>query len=369
MSLRDLRSHAPTASEDKITPATAEAMEAAEAAGLRYVTDTKPGFTRKKSGGGFVYVDVHGKTIAEKKIRERINMLKIPPAWTQVWICAQANGHIQCTGRDQRGRKQYLYHADWRKFRDETKYTRMKHFGEKLQAVRKQIKNDLKLPGLPKNKVLAAVLSIMDQSMIRIGNAEYAKQNDSFGLTTMKHKHVKVRGAKVEFHFRGKSGKEHDIELNDPVVAKIVKKCQDLPGQELFAYKNDAGELVDIGSQDVNDYIREITGEGFTAKDFRTWGGSVCAAKTLFGLGPYESQTKAKRNLVAAIKETAQLLGNTVAVCRKSYIHPSVPASHEAGLLYRLRPVRGGVKSGLNRDERFFLNLLKACTRAKLLAS
>ena len=210
---------------------------------------------------------------------------------------------------------------------------------------------------------------IGDRCKIRIGNAEYAKKNDSFGLTTMKHKHVKVRGSKVEFHFRGKSGKEHDIELVDPVVAKIVKKCQDLPGQELFGYKNEAGELIDIGSQDVNDYIRDITGEGFTAKDFRTWGGSVCAAKTLFGLGPCDSQTKSKRNFVAAVKETAELLGNTVAVCKKSYIHPSIPASHEAGLLYRLRPEKGGVKKGLDRDERFFLNLLKACTRSKLLAS
>ncbi|RYZ73368.1 MAG: DNA topoisomerase IB [Proteobacteria bacterium] len=369
MSLRAVQTSNSETKDSQTSPAVArsiaQAMDAAKEAGLRYVSDTSPGLTRKKAGGGFKYVDSHGKVIADKKVRERINMLKIPPAWEQVWICAQANGHIQCTGRDEKGRKQYLYHADWRKFRDETKYTRLLHFGQKLEAIRKQVRKDLKLRGLPKRKVLASVVAIMDQSMIRIGNAEYAKKNDSFGLTTMRHKHVKVRGSKITFHFRGKSGKEHDIEVSDPVVAKVVKTCQDLPGQELFAFKNENGELVDIGSHDVNEYIKEITGEGFTAKDFRTWGGSVCAAKTLFGLGPCDSPTKAKRNFVAAVKETAALLGNTVAVCKKSYIHPSIAASQISGLLYRLKTIKGGFKGGLDKDERFFMSLLKSFTRAK----
>lgn len=374
MSLRAVQTKSKSKSESEsddsstaapLAPKVVEAMDAAQAAGLRYVADTAPGLGRKRAGGGFKYVDQNGKVIADKKIRERINMLKIPPAWEQVWICAHANGHIQCTGRDEKGRKQYLYHADWRKFRDQTKYTRLLHFGQKLEAIRKQVRKDLKLRGLPKQKVLASVVAIMDQSMIRIGNAEYAKKNDSFGLTTMRHKHVKVRGSKITFQFRGKSGKEHDIEVSDPVVAKIVKTCHDLPGQELFAYKNDSGELVDIGSHDVNEYIHQIAGEGFTAKDFRTWGGSVCAAKTLFGLGPCDSPTKAKRNFVAAVKETAALLGNTVAVCKKSYIHPSIGESQESGLLYRLKAIKGGLKGGLGKDERFFMSLLKSFARAK----
>ncbi len=345
------------------TASTIEAMEAAEAAGLRYVHDYEPGLSRKRSvKKTFSYADPVGKRVSDQKTLMRINALKIPPAWKDVWICHRANGHLQCTGRDERGRKQYLYHADWRKFRDQTKYTKMIEFGKKLPEIRRRIGHDLGLPGLPKEKVLASVVSIMDQVMIRVGNDEYAKTNDSYGLTTMKNSHVKVSGTKVKFHFRGKSGVVHDIELSDPRVAKVVKKCQCLPGQELFGYQNDAGQLIDITSSDVNAYVQEIAGDKFTAKDFRTWHGSVRAARCLLELGPCKNERESKKSMLQAVRETASDLGNTVSVCRKYYIHPSIGESHQNGLLFKLGAKK--FKSpGLKAPESFFMGLLKACTK------
>lgn len=345
--------------------ASADVIEAAEAAGLRYVHDTDPGFARKRAGKkSFFYVDSRGKRITDAKTLERIVALRIPPAWQDVWICTRANGHLQCTGRDQRGRKQYLYHVDWRKFRDETKYTKMLSFGQKLPLIRRRLRRDLAMQGLTKEKVLASVVAIMDQAMIRVGNDEYARTNNSYGLTTMKHGHVKVTGATVKFHFRGKSGIVHDIELHDPRIAKVVKKCQDLPGQELFGYRGDDDELITINSSDVNAYVQEIAGEEFTAKDFRTWGGSVRAAECLLELGPCAGERAAKKAILQAVRETAEHLGNTVSVCRKYYVHPSILESHASGLLFKLGGKKGKT-AGLKGPESFFLNLLKTCARPR----
>ncbi len=256
--------------------------EAAEDAGLRYVNDEQPGYTRKQKGDDFEYFDSSGKPITDERRVLRIQRLAIPPAYTDVWICPWSNGHIQATGRDARGRKQYRYHEKWREARDETKYERMVVFGAALPKIRKRVQEDLALSGLPKNKVLATIISIMERTFIRVGNEEYARENKSYGLTTMRNRHVKVNGAKLRFNFRGKSGVEHQVDVADRRLARIVKKMQDLPGQELFGYLDEGDDTVrDITSQDVNDYLREITGEDFTAKDFRTWAGTVLAAVAL----------------------------------------------------------------------------------------
>ncbi len=350
---------------ESISPAELDAMEAAEAAGLHYVHDRDPGYSRKRAGKkSFAYFDPRGKRVAEKRLVERFAALKIPPAWQNVWICVKVNGHLQCTGRDARGRKQYLYHAEWRQLRDQTKYTKMISFGEKLPGIRRAIKRDLAIPGLPREKVLATIVAIMDEAHIRVGNDEYARENGSYGLTTLRHKHVKVSGSKVKFHFKGKSGIEHDICVTDPRIAKVIRKCDDLHGRELFAYKDDDGRLVDITSTDVNRYLQKIAGEEFTAKDFRTWGGSVVAACCLLGLGPCSSQREEKKFVLQAVRETAAKLGNTVSVCRKYYIHPTITTSFSDGTLFK-----HGEKSfkarGLKKPEAFLLNLLKASARRK----
>ena len=298
--------------------------EAAEEAGLRYVSDDQPGYTRKKKGDDFEYLDTKGQPITDETRLLRIKRLAIPPAYTDVWICPTPNGHLQATGRDARGRKQYRYHEKWRDARDETKYDRMLIFGAALPKIRKRVEADLALPGLPKNKVLAAIVSIMERTFIRVGNEEYARTNNSYGLTTMRNKHVDVKGAKVQFKFRGKSGIVHEVDIADRRLARIVKKVQDLPGQELFAYVDENGAVIDIKSQDVNGYLREITGEDFTAKDFRTWAGTVLAAVALNHLDVSESKTEAKKNVKNAISAVAKILGNTPAVCRKCYVHPAV---------------------------------------------
>ncbi len=254
----------------------------------------------------------------------RVKRLAIPPAYTSVWICPSPNGHIQATGRDARGRKQYRYHERWREVRDENKYDRMIAFGSELPKIRRRVNKDLALPGLPRNKALATVVQLLERTFIRVGNEAYARENKSFGLTTMQDRHVDVKGSQLRFRFRGKRGIKHQIDLTDRRIAKIVSKFQDLPGQELFQYIDDEGEVRDITSQDVNDYLREVTGQDFTAKDFRTWAGTVLAAMTLSVLDPFETKKQARANIKDAIGTVSKLLGNTPVICRKCYVHPAI---------------------------------------------
>lgn len=305
--------------------------EAAEEAGLRYVSDDKPGYTRKKKGDDFEYFDTSGKRITDENRILRIKRLAIPPAYTDVWICPTGNGHLQATGRDARGRKQYRYHEKWREARDETKYDRMVTFGAALPKIRRRVAKDLALSGLPKNKVLATIISIMERTFIRVGNEEYARENKSYGLTTMRNRHINVKGSKVRFKFRGKSGVEHQVDVADRRLARIVKKLQDLPGQEVFGYLDENDEVHDVDSQDVNDYLREITGEDFTAKDFRTWAGTVLAAVALNAVEGFETKKQAKQNVKHAITAVAKILGNTPTVCRKCYVHPVVLETYLSG--------------------------------------
>src|ERR1700724_1835069 len=306
----------------------AEAMDAAEGAGLRYISDDRPGYTRKAKGDDFEWFDADGKLIRDEQRLLRIKRLAIPPAWTDVWICPAANGHIQATGRDARCRKQYLYHDRWREVRDENKYDRIISFGKALPKIRRRVAKDLKLPGLPRNKVLATVVQLLESTFIRIGNEEYARENKSFGLTTMKDRHVEVKGSKLRFRFRGKSGKDHEVDVSDRRIAKIVSKLQDLPGQDLFQCVGDDGEIRDVTSQDVNEYLREITGEDFSAKDFRTWAGTVLTAIALKVQEKFENQKQAKTNIKTAINAVARILGNTPAICRKCYVHPAIFESY-----------------------------------------
>jgi DNA topoisomerase-1 len=296
----------------------------AKAAGLRYVSDTSPGIRRRPAGERFTYIAPDGSTITDHETRVRIKSLAVPPAWTDVWICPRENGHIRATGRDARGRKQYRYHPKWRVVRDETKYERMLAFGAALPAIRARVEEDLSRSGLPREKVLAAVIQLLETTLIRVGNDEYAKANHSFGLTTMRDKHVAVNGSSLTFRFRGKSGKTHDVGIKDRRLARIVKRCRDLPGYELFQYLDEEGAPQTIGSADVNAYLREVSGEDFTAKDFRTWAGTVLAAVALQEFEAFDSEAQAKRNVVQAIESVAGRLGNTPSVCRKCYVHPAV---------------------------------------------
>ena len=319
--------------------------DAAEEAGLRYVSDTRPGYTRKRNGESFQYFDTEGKLIRDESRLLRIGRLAIPPAYQDVWICPLSNGHIQATGRDDRGRKQYRYHERWRTIRDENKYDRILTFAAALPKIRRRVQADLKLPGLKREKVLAAVLQLLERTFIRVGNEEYARQNKSFGLTTMKDHHVKVRGKKLRFRFRGKGGKEHEVDFMDRRVAKIVRKLQDLPGQDLFQYFDDDDKLCNVTSQDVNDYLREITGEDFTAKDFRTWAGTVLTAMALNAQEKFATKKEAKSNVKNAIAAAAKLLRNTPTICRKCYVHPAIVESYLDGDLIE------GLKTKLDEAE------------------
>jgi DNA topoisomerase-1 len=318
-------------------PVAVDPAESAKQAGLRYVSDDSPGIRRVRSGSGFRYVGPDGKPVRDDETLARIRSLAVPPAWTDVWICPKDNGHLQATGRDARGRKQYRYHPRWREVRDGTKYDRMIAFGRALPTIRARTEKHLKLPGLPREKVLAAVVRLLELTHIRIGNDEYAKSNHSYGLTTLRDRHATIDGSTVRFSFRGKSGVRHAVELQDRRLAKIVRGSQELPGQELFQYVGDDGAVHDVGSADVNDYLREITGQEFTAKDFRTWAGTVLAACELSAQEKAASVREAKRNVVAAIRAVADRLGNTVAVCRKCYVHPAVLDGYLAGGLAGLR--------------------------------
>lgn len=303
----------------------------ARQAGLRYVSDAKPGYSRKPAKEGFDYFKADGTQVKDEDEVRRIRKIAIPPAWTEVWISPWENGHIQATGRDARGRKQYRYHSRWREVRDEAKYERVIGFAKALPAIRKRVDADLKRPGLPREKVLATLVHLLGATMMRIGNEEYARENKSFGLSTLRNRHVSVDGTEVEFRFRGKSGVMHRISLQDRRLAGIVKRLRDLPGQELFSYLDDDGESHTVDSSEVNDYLREITGEDYTAKDFRTWSGTLLAALALQEFERVDSQAQAKKNVVQAIEHVAQRLGNTPAVCRKCYIHPGVLEAYVDG--------------------------------------
>lgn len=309
----------------------ADPILAAKSAGLRYVNEGDPGIRRVNSGRSAHYVDANGRRVTDAATLGRIKRLAIPPAWTEVWICPRDDGHIQATGRDARGRKQYRYHADWRAVRDDNKYQRMVSFGRALPRIRRRVARDLRRPGLGREKILATMLRLLETTLVRVGNEEYARQNGSIGLSTMRDKHVAVNRDRLRFQFNGKSGKRHDIELRDPRVAKIVRHVQDLPGQELFQYVDDAGERQDVKSEDVNNYLREIAGAEFSAKDFRTWSGTVLAAIALRQFERFDTKAQAKKNIVAAIERVAERLGNTPAVCRKCYIHPVILESYLDG--------------------------------------
>jgi len=320
------------ASTPPASSATPSARQIARDSGLRYVNDDTPGIERHREHGDFAYTDNHGNAIHDSTTLARIKALAIPPAWEDVWICPWSNGHIQATGRDARLRKQYRYHAHWRIVRDEVKYQRMISFAKALPQVRKCLEHDLKKPGLSKQKVLATVIYLLQATLMRVGNDEYARNNQSFGMTTLRNRHVNVDGADIKFHFRGKSGVQHTIKLHDPYMVRIVRKLLDLPGQDLFQYVDAAGDTHTIGSSDVNDYLHEITGEDYTAKDFRTWAGTVLAALALDEFQQFDSQAQAKKNIVQAIEHVAKKLGNTPTICRKCYVHPDVLVAYLDGV-------------------------------------
>jgi DNA topoisomerase I len=308
-----------------------ESAAAAKEAGLQYVSDNGPGYRRRINGKDFKYLDTEGKRIRDEQRLLRIKRLAIPPAWTDVWICPSPNGHIQVTGRDARRRKQYRYHDRWRKMRDENKFGRLVDFAKALPRIRKRVDHHIKLAGLRREKVLATVVRLLERTFIRVGNDEYARENKSFGLTTIKDRHVTLRGARLRFCFRGKSGRQHEVDVRDRQIAKIISKLQDLPGQELFQYIDDNGEVRDVTSQDVNDYLRDITNDDFTAKDFRTWAGTLLAALALNAQGGFETNKQGKANLKTAISAVAQLLGNTPAICRRCYVHPAIVEAYLSG--------------------------------------
>jgi DNA topoisomerase-1 len=338
--------------------------EAARAASLRYVSDGTPGISRRRSGTGFSYRSPDGATVRDKATLRRIRSLVIPPAWKDVWISTDADGHLQATGRDQRGRKQYRYHPRWHDVRGETKYGRMMLFGHALPCLRQRLEDDLRRPGLPRDKVLAIVVRLLETTLIRVGNEEYARTNKSFGLTTLQDRHVEIDGSSIHFRFRGKGGKDHEISLRDPRLAKLVKRCRDLPGQDLFQYLGDDGERRAISSGDVNEYLRSICGSDFTAKDFRTWAGTLIAARGL-AAEAYATDAAAKSAAVDAAKVVAKSLGNTVAVCRKSYIHPSVLDAYQDRALLELwnrHRTRGKAETGLSDEENALLRYLEACS-------
>src|SRR5213594_4118950 len=310
-----------------------DSVEAAEEAGLEYVSDDRPGYARRAKNGEFEYLDTQGKRIRDEQRLLRIKRLAIPPAWTNVWICPSPTGHIQATGRDARRRKQYRYHERWRELRDENKFDRLAAFAKALPKIRRRVAKDLKLRGLPREKVLATVVRLLERTFIRIGNEEYARENKSFGLTTIKNRHVSVRGPHLRFRFRGKSGRQHEVDMTDRRIAKIVSKCQDLPGQDLFQYVSDEGEVRNITSQDVNDYLRQISGNDFTAKDFRTLAGTLLTAIGLSVQPNFESKKRAKANINNAVSAAAEVLGNTPAICRKCYVHPAVIEAYLNGML------------------------------------
>jgi DNA topoisomerase-1 len=315
---------------------------------LHYVDDTQPGLTRRKLRGKFCYFDASGQRITDPDEIERINALAVPPAYTDVWICADPRGHLQATGRDARGRKQYRYHPRWREVRDADKYSRLRDFGLALPKLRRQLETLLDAPGFSRDKVMATVISLLDATLIRVGNAQYARDNRSYGLTTLRNRHVEVNGTAIRFQFRGKSGIEHQITVKDRRLARIIKRCQEIPGQNLFQYLDENGERHTVSSSDVNAYLQHLTGADFTAKDYRTWAGSALALALLREL-QWEPESDAKRHVVEMVKNVARQLGNTPAVCRKCYIHPAVLDGFLLGALAALPRPR--TRKGLRAEE------------------
>jgi DNA topoisomerase-1 len=325
-------------------------IEAACDAGLRYTSDDRPGLRRRRAGRGFRYLDTDGRTITSKAELRRIKTLAIPPAWTDVWISPDPRGHIQATGRDARRRKQYRYHERFREVRDETKYERMVDFAKVLPRIRRRVDRDLARQQLTRERVLATVVRLLETSLIRVGNDEYTRTNRSYGLTTLREKHVRVVRGRVTFRFRGKSGQEHEVDVRDERVARVIRKLQELPGQELFRYVDESGDASTIDSADVNAYLREAAGDDFTAKDFRTWAGTVFAARELCALGGADGSRTAKRNVTEAVKAVAKRLGNTPAVCRRGYIHPAIVQAYLDGRLQR--PTERAILALLRRRRR-----------------
>lgn len=349
---------------------------AARRARLRYITDRSPGYTRHKNGKGFVYRSPTGARVTSRALLARFHALAVPPAWTSVWISPTADGHIQSTGLDAKGRKQYQYHPDWTAHRNRCKFDTLCDFGHALPSIRARIDRDLRLPGLPRDKVCACILHLMDRTLIRVGNSEYARDNDSYGLTTILNKHARVAGSHIRFHFKAKSGRECNIAIEDPAAARIVRTCQELPGQELFCYRDPDGTVRDIGSSDVNDYLRDITGQPFTAKDFRTWGGTCAAAEALNSFGPPRrrdgsplTKTDLKHREIAAIRSAAAALGNTVSVCRKFYVHHALMEAYSSGQLHQAfqRAAQSRTRR-LSTIERALLLLLKNPTARRAAA-
>jgi DNA topoisomerase-1 len=340
-----------------------ESRSAAARVGLKYVTDGLRGITRRRVGTGWAYYTPGGERITARDARERINRLAIPPAWTDVWICPDPDGHIQATGSDARGRKQYRYHPDYRAARDQSKFQRMLEFSEVLPRLRERLERDLRAPDLSRRQILATVVSLLDKTLIRVGNDEYVRENRSYGLTTLRRRHLSIDGAMLRFSFRGKSGVEHTIAIADPRLARIIQRCRELPGQELFQYRDSAGRRHLISSDDVNDYLRSICGRDISAKDFRTWGGTMLAARELRERGAPASRSEANRNVIAAIDAVAERLGNTRAVCRKYYVHPALIQAYFMGetipqpeLERRTRRARS---AALRRDEILVLQFLQ----------
>ena len=348
-------------------------MASAQAAGLRYTSDTQPGITRTRHGKTFRYHSPHGRRITAADELARIRSLVIPPAWDDVWICPDPRGHLQATGRDVRGRKQYRYHPRWRQVRDETKYDRMIGFAQALPRIRQRTTRDLRRSGMPREKVLATVVQLLEKTLIRVGNDEYARQNRSFGLTTLRDGHVDVRAGKLRFTFRGKSGVDHEVDLEDRRLARIVKACRDIPGYDLFQYIDERGVRCTVGSSDVNAYLKEVTGEDYTSKDFRTWAGTVLAAQMLREIGGSRTRTEEKKNIISAVESVAKKLGNTKAVCRKCYIHPAIFDAYVDGSMTRTvlqRAKRARAAHDLSEQESAVLVLLqRRLTRQRKKAS
>ncbi len=333
---------------EPFAPTPADPREAAESAGLVYVSDEERGIRRERKGEGFAYYKPNGELLTDEATLERIRKLAIPPAYVDVWICPRANGHLQATGRDARGRKQYRYHPQFRELRESTKYEHMMEFARALPAIRAKLAAHMALRGLPREKVLATVVHLLETTLIRIGNDDYARENRSYGLTTLRNPHVKVEGAELRFQFKGKSGKTWRLQVKDRRIAKIVRACQELPGQRLFQYKDEDGEIREVSSADVNAYLKEITGTDITAKDYRTWAGTVLAALALQEFEAFDSQAAQKKNLKAAIERVAARLGNPPTICRKCYIHPEVLNAYTEGQL--LLQVKKGAEEELRED-------------------
>jgi len=345
-----------------------EHRQSATEAGLRYVNDSMPGIRRVGSGSGVSYLDIDGATVSDPPTLDRIRRLVIPPAWTEVWICPLEEGHIQVTARDARGRKQYRYHPKYRAIRDETKFSRMLEFSELLPGIRERLELDLRRTGLDRRKILATVVWLLERTSIRIGNEEYARENKSYGLTTMRRRHVVIRGAKLDFEFRGKSGVKHTHSITDRRIARIVQHCQSLPGQELFKYLDEDGRRQSVDSGDINEYLRDLSGKDVTAKDFRTWAGTMLAASALRKLGPAGSEREAKANIVGAVDEVSRRLGNTRAVCRKYYVHPAIIEAYLHGEVPPPAPEPKSTKrelpaAALRREENAVLEFIQRRTR------